>query len=75
MEILVKIKETEIRFNTWPSRSGSKEISLKTLSKIINARVIEIIEQAYLEIKNYGHEEQKKKLIAGIVLTELEEVN
>ena len=22
-----------------------------------------------LEIKNYGHEEQKKKLIAGIVLT------
>jgi cell division protein FtsA len=46
-----------------------KEISLKTLSKIINARVIEIIEQAYLEIKNYGHEDQKKKLIAGIVLT------
>ena len=46
-----------------------KEISLKTLSKIINARVVEIIEQVYLEIKNYGHEEQKKKLIAGIVLT------
>ena len=34
-----------------------KEISLKTLSKIINARVVEIIEQAYLEIKNYGHED------------------
>ena len=31
--------------------------------------MVEIIEQAYLEIKNYGHEEQKKKLIAGIVLT------
>ena len=46
-----------------------KEITLKNLSKIIHARVIEIIEQAYLEIKNYGHEEQKKKLIAGIVLT------
>ncbi|MGA1029160.1 MAG: cell division protein FtsA [Flavobacteriaceae bacterium] len=46
-----------------------KEISLKTLSKIINARVVEIIEQVYLEIKNYGHDEQKKKLIAGIVLT------
>ena len=46
-----------------------KEISLKTLSKIINARVVEIIEQAYLEIKNYGHEDSKKKLIAGIVLT------
>ena len=47
----------------------SKEISLKTLSKIINARVVEIIEQVYLEIKNYGHDEQKKKLIGGVVLT------
>ncbi len=46
-----------------------KEISLKTLSKIINARVVEIIEQIFLEIKNYGHSEQKNKLIAGIVLT------
>ncbi len=46
-----------------------KEISLKNLSKIIHARVVEIIEQVYLEIKNYGHEDQKKKLIAGIVLT------
>lgn len=46
-----------------------KEISLKNLSKIIHARVVEIIEQVYLEIRNYGHEEQKKKLIAGIVLT------
>lgn len=46
-----------------------KEISLKNLSKIIHARVIEIIEQAYMEIKNYGHEDPKKKLIAGIVLT------
>ena len=46
-----------------------KEISLKTLSKIINARVVEIIEQVYLEIKNYGHDEQKKKLIGGVVLT------
>ncbi len=46
-----------------------KEITLKNLSKIIHARVIEIVEQVYLEIKNYGHEEQKKKLIAGIVLT------
>ncbi len=46
-----------------------KEITLKNLSKIIHARVVEIIEQVYVEIKNYGHEEQKKKLIAGIVLT------
>ena len=27
------------------------------------------MDQVYVEIKNYGHEEQKKKLIAGIVLT------
>lgn len=46
-----------------------KEITLKNLSKIIHARVVEIIEQVYVEIKNYGHEERKKKLIAGIVLT------
>ena len=46
-----------------------KEITLKNLSKIIHARVVEIIEQVFLEIKNYGHEEPKKKLIAGIVLT------
>ncbi len=46
-----------------------KEITLKNLSKIIHARVVEIIEQVFVEIKNYGHEEAKKKLIAGIVLT------
>ncbi|MGB5226884.1 MAG: cell division protein FtsA, partial [Eudoraea sp.] len=46
-----------------------KEITLKNLSKIIHARVVEIVEQVYVEIKNYGHEDQKKKLIAGIVLT------
>ncbi|MGA9270098.1 MAG: cell division protein FtsA [Lutimonas sp.] len=46
-----------------------KEITLKNLSRIIHARVVEIIEQIFLEIKNYGHEESKKKLIAGIVLT------
>ena len=46
-----------------------KEITLKNLSKIIHARVLEIVEQVFLEIKNYGHEETKKKLIAGIVLT------
>lgn len=46
-----------------------KEISLKNLSKIINARVVEIIEHIYAEIKAYGHNEPRKKLIAGIVLT------
>lgn len=46
-----------------------KEISLKNLSKIIHARVVEIVEQVFNEIKAYGHEDPKKKLIAGIVLT------
>tara|TARA_B110000967_G_C18874743_1_gene557649 strand:+ start:769 stop:2115 length:1347 start_codon:yes stop_codon:yes gene_type:complete len=46
-----------------------KEISLKMLSKVIHARLVEIIDQVYLEIKNYGSDESKKKLIAGIVLT------
>ncbi len=43
-----------------------KEISLKNLANIIEARVSEIIEHVYYEIKNSGYE---KKLIAGIVLT------
>ena len=46
-----------------------KEISLKNLSKIIHYRVVEIIEQVFMELKKYGHEEQRKKLIAGIVIT------
>lgn len=46
-----------------------KEISLKNLSKIIHARVVEIIQLVFNEIKAYGHEDPKKKLIAGIVLT------
>jgi cell division protein FtsA len=46
-----------------------KEISLKNLAKVIHYRAVEIIEQVFLEIKNYGHEEKRKKLIAGIVLT------
>lgn len=46
-----------------------KEITLKNLSKIIHARVSEIINLVFNTIKSYGHEEHKKKLIAGIVLT------
>ena len=46
-----------------------KEISLKKLSQIIHARVHEILEQVHMELKHYGSDEQKKKLIAGIVLT------
>ena len=36
-----------------------KEITLKNLSKIIHARVVEIVEQTFVEIRNYGHEESK----------------
>ena len=74
----------KIRFgSTWPGENKEneivsipglrgrepKEISLKNLSKIIKARVEEIIDQVFVEITNYGHQEPKKKLIAGIVLT------
>jgi len=43
-----------------------KEISLRNLASIIQARMEEIVEHIYYEIKNSGYE---KKLIAGIVLT------
>jgi cell division protein FtsA len=43
-----------------------KEISIKNLSSIINARITEMIEHVYYEIKNSGYE---KKLIGGIVIT------
>jgi cell division protein FtsA len=43
-----------------------KEISLKNLSSIIQARMEEIIEHIFYEIKNSGYE---RKLIGGIVLT------
>ena len=43
-----------------------KEISVKNLAHIIQARIEEIIDNVYYEIKNSGYE---KKLIAGIVIT------
>tara|TARA_B100000902_G_C27315139_1_gene920818 strand:+ start:3008 stop:4276 length:1269 start_codon:yes stop_codon:yes gene_type:complete len=46
-----------------------KEISLKNLSKIIKARVEEIVDQVYRQITSYGFQEGKNKLLAGIVLT------
>ena len=46
-----------------------KEISLKNLSKIIYARVDEIVQLVFSEIKAYGYDSPQKKLIAGIVLT------
>jgi cell division protein FtsA len=43
-----------------------KEISVKNLANIIQARLEEIIENVYFEIKNSGFE---KRLIGGIVIT------
>lgn len=43
-----------------------KEISVKNLANIIQARMEEIVEHVYYEIRNSGFE---KKLIAGIVVT------
>jgi cell division protein FtsA len=43
-----------------------KEISVKNLANIIQARMEEIIEHVHYEIRNSGYE---KKLIAGIVVT------
>ena len=43
-----------------------KEISVRNLAHIIQARMEEIVEHVYYEIKNSGFE---KKLIAGIVVT------
>jgi cell division protein FtsA len=43
-----------------------KEISLPSLASIIQARMEEIVEHIFYEIKNSGYE---KKLIAGIVVT------
>ena len=51
-----------------PSLRGRepKEISVRNLASIIQARMEEIIEHVYYEIKNSGFE---KKLIGGIVVT------
>lgn len=77
-------EQLKVRFGSaWPGENNDneivsipglrgrepREITLKNLSKIIHARVREIIEQVYMEIRNYGYDQPKKKLIAGIVLT------
>jgi cell division protein FtsA len=60
--------ETENAVICIPGLKGrnAKEISTKTLASIIQARMEEILEHVYYEIKSSGYE---KKLIAGIVLT------
>lgn len=63
--------EKENTFIRIPGLHGrpDKKISLKDLAKTINARVEEILEMVNTELKAYGAYEQRKKLIAGIVLT------
>tara|TARA_B100000902_G_C27304087_1_gene914417 strand:+ start:1550 stop:2821 length:1272 start_codon:yes stop_codon:yes gene_type:complete len=62
-------KETEIVSIPGLRGREPKEISLKNLSKIIKARVEEIMDQVYRQITAYGFQEGKNKLIGGIVLT------
>lgn len=54
-----------------PSINGRepKEISKKKLAQIISSRMREIIKTIYDELKDYGCNEQRKKLIAGLVVT------
>ena len=84
-EIIEKQAETlKVKFGSaWPGENKDneivsipglrgrppKEISLKTLSKIINARVREIMESVIAEIRNYQQNDPRKRLIGGIVLT------
>ncbi len=59
-------QETEIVCIPGLRGRDAKEISIRNLANIIQARMEEIIEHVYYEIRNSGYE---KKLIGGIVLT------
>ena len=59
-------KETDIVVIPGLKGRDPKEISLKNLSNIIQARMEEILEHVHYEIRNSGFE---KQLIGGIVLT------
>lgn len=59
-------KENEIICVPGLRGRDAKEISVKNLAYIIQARMEEIIEHVYYEIKSSGYE---KRLIAGIVIT------
>lgn len=61
-----QMKENEIVSIPGLRGREPKEISVKNLASIIQARMEEIIESVYYEIKSSGFE---KKLIAGIVIT------
>jgi len=60
------IKENEIVSIPGLRGRPHKEISIKNLSAIIQARMEEIVEHVDFEIRNSGY---KKKLIAGVVVT------
>ena len=65
-EYLEENKENEIVCVPGLRGREPKEISVKNLAFVIQARMEEIVEHVYYEIKSSGYE---KKLIAGIVIT------
>jgi cell division protein FtsA len=64
--LAVENKETDIVVIPGLKGREPKEISLRNLSHIIQARMEEILEHVHYEIRNSGYE---KQLIGGIVLT------
>ena len=65
-EFAIETQENEIVSIPGLRGRDPKEISIKNLAHIIQARMEEILEQVYFEIKSSGFE---RKLIGGIVLT------
>ena len=84
-EIVEKQAETlKVKFGSaWPGENNenevvsipglrgrpNKEISVRSLSHIINARMVEIMELVRGEMHHYLQNDPRKKLISGIVLT------
>lgn len=64
--LAMETKENEVVCIPGLRGRDPKEISVKTLAQIIEARMTEIIESVYYEIQSSGYE---KKLIGGIVIT------
>jgi cell division protein FtsA len=64
--ISTEMKDNEIVCIPGLQGRNPREISLKNLAAIIEARVTEIIEHVHFEIRNSGFEDQ---LIGGVVLT------
>lgn len=64
--LAVENKETDIVVIPGLKGREAKEISIRNLAHIIEARMTEILEHVHYEIRNSGFE---KQLIAGIVIT------